>query len=479
MTAEVWVPREDQRRALELWGDRRRGAIWSGCGSGKTVMAGTILADWMLDRCEIERALIVAPPLVVEQWPAEFARWQHTAPLAPLTGIIRFEDLDLTPAVQDNGRRGGLVFRNKAATRRRLSDLAAEFRVLVCSWHALPFVEQAFDKLWPFEAFVIDESSNLKDPTSKRTKAARRAVHKSGKVQIVLELTATPRANRDEALWAQLDLLDPGCLGPNVTAFRERWCVPDKIDRHTGRVHRYAVAPAFRPVLDMAIARLAVRVPDNLGVEIVVSPRYLTPPDSVREEMRALTMDRVLDDVTAGNAAVLHAKLRQMAAGGVYADALNERGPVRWLHDLKYEHLDQILEELEDEPVVVLYNWEFERRKMEARYGARRFRDIRDGDAKGAFEAGKLRMLGLHPASAGHGVDGLQRRCHHAVWLSVPEDRELFDQANGRLRRGGQVKDTVFVHVLVAAGTREETVWREALPDKAVAQASVLAAAAA
>ncbi|MCU0564669.1 MAG: SNF2-related protein [Desulfobacterales bacterium] len=469
-----WVPRSDQERALELWGERKKGALWLPTGAGKSVIAGTILADWMLDRCAIDRTMVVAPRMVVEQWRAELAKWEHLNPLHPLAGVVTFDDLGLTPKVEE-GKRGELVFRDRRATKKRLKAIAAAHRIVVCSWDAFPFVEEAFGAAWPFEGLVLDESSFVRDQGSARGKAARRAVHKSGKVELLIELTATPLANKVEALRAQLDLLEPGCMGRTLTEFREQWCVPASQDRQTGRVFSWKLAGARWPEVEAIVARLAVRVPDALGVEMVVAETPVFLPDHVMREMRTLEADSVLPDVTAGSAAVVHARLRQISAGAVYLDAVGERGPVRHYHTAKLDRLRELLDEVDGEQVLVAYNWEFEREVLTRAFGAD-FADIRERGAKERFERGELQVLGIHPASAGHGVDGLQHACRRMVWMSVPEDFELFTQANGRLRRGGQ-KRTVFVHVLVAVGTREDRVWRSALPQKEATQDRVLTTA--
>ena len=46
-------------------------------------------------------------------------------------------------------------------------------------------------------------------------------------------------------------------------------------------------------------------------------------------------------------------------------------------------------------------------------------------------------MIG-HPASMGHGIDGLQDNGHILVWYGLNWSLDLFDQFNARLRRQGQ-----------------------------------------
>ena len=177
--------------------------------------------------------------------------------------------------------------------------------------------------------------------------------------------------------------------------------------------------------------------------------------------------------VVCGSAAVQHAKLRQCASGFVYSDL--DQGID--LDTVKLDRLEELVESI-DGPVLLAYQWLHEWERVRARLGKRwKVGEIREKGAKDAFAAGKLDVLALHPASAGHGVDGLQRISQHLVWTSVPEDRELYDQTNGRLHRHGTQAETVYAHVLVARGTREQDIWDQVLPGKATVQDLLLRAA--
>ena len=63
----------------------------------------------------------------------------------------------------------------------------------------------------------------------------------------------------------------------------------------------------------------------------------------------------------------------------------------------------------------------------------------------------------MHPASGGHGVDGLQLGGSVAVWFGLPFSLDLYEQANARLHRSGQ-RSSVVVHHLVAMGTIDERI---------------------
>ena len=81
-----------------------------------------------------------------------------------------------------------------------------------------------------------------------------------------------------------------------------------------------------------------------------------------------------------------------------------------------------------------------------------------DGEASlKAWQRGQIELLLMHPASGGHGVDGLQVGGNVAVWFGLPFSLDLYEQANARLHRSGQ-RQAVVVHHLVAQGTIDEKI---------------------
>jgi SNF2 family DNA or RNA helicase len=75
------------------------------------------------------------------------------------------------------------------------------------------------------------------------------------------------------------------------------------------------------------------------------------------------------------------------------------------------------------------------------------------------WRAGKIDLMVMHPASGGHGVDGLQDAGNVIVWFGLPFSLDLYEQANARLDRSGQTSEVV-VHHLVAMGTIDERIMR-------------------
>ena len=79
-------------------------------------------------------------------------------------------------------------------------------------------------------------------------------------------------------------------------------------------------------------------------------------------------------------------------------------------------------------------------------------------------------MIG-HPASMGHGIDGLQETGHTVVWFGLNWSLDLYDQMNARLRRQGQGAP-VICHRILASDTMDQA-QALALDTKAVTQSSL------
>jgi hypothetical protein len=264
-------------------------------------------------------------------------------------------------------------------------------------------------------------------------------------------------------LWPQISVLDGGeRLGRSLTSYRDRWFVPDK--RKGSIVYSWKLKPGAVSEIYAAVADVMLSVESDLAL-----PERLDNVIPVKfdlTEYRELASEMVCGEITAANAGVLAGKLAQMANGAVY-DA--ERG-VHVVHDAKLDALSEIAEQ--GEPVLVLTSYRHDQDRILAA-----FPDavVFDGESSLArWMRGEIAMLLMHPASGGHGVDGLQIGGRVAVWFGLPFSLELYEQANARLHRSGQ-QNNVVIHHLVAVETIDEVIM-DVLASKGDMQRSLLEA---
>jgi SNF2 family DNA or RNA helicase len=69
-------------------------------------------------------------------------------------------------------------------------------------------------------------------------------------------------------------------------------------------------------------------------------------------------------------------------------------------------------------------------------------------------------MALLHPASAGHGIDGLQKHFSTVAWFCLPDSFEMYDQCNKRIVRSGQAETVSIYRIIAENGIADERIVR-------------------
>ena len=137
--------------------------------------------------------------------------------------------------------------------------------------------------------------------------------------------------------------------------------------------------------------------------------------------------------------------------------------------------LDDLIEQANGQPVLIAYWFRHDRARIVEHLLAQGYepRDIRESDDIKDWNAGKIDVALIHPASAGHGLN-IQEGGHILIWFGLTWSLELYQQTNARLWRQGQ-KSTVTVHHIVTRGTVDESVLA-ALEAKDMTQEKLIAA---
>ncbi len=413
-------PRPYQARAIDRMLDSDYQLVALKMGAGKTVVTLSVINE-LIDVGRVSKVLIVAPLRVAQLvWHTEAAKWNETKSL--------------------------LVQRVLGTPKQRSQALAQDADVYVINRENLPWlVKLVADSghAWPFDCVVIDENVGLKDRASATFKALK-AVRP--KVKRMYLLTGTPAPNGLLQLWPQISILDRGQrLGTGITKYRDRWFLPDR--RNGMVVYTWKLRPGAEQEIYDAVRDVMFTVEGEL--ELPERIDNVVPVAIDMDRYQDLEANLVSGNVTAVNAAVLAGKLQQLANGAVYDDA----GAVEHVHDAKLDALEEIVDQ--GEPVLCLITYRHDWARIKARFPqAQQF----DGEASlKAWQAGQLPLLVMHPASGGHGVDGLQVGGSTVCWFGLPFSLDLYEQANARLHRSGQ-RSSVVIHHLVAAGTIDERV---------------------
>jgi SNF2 family DNA or RNA helicase len=186
------------------------------------------------------------------------------------------------------------------------------------------------------------------------------------------------------------------------------------------------------------------------------------PYEKMKKDFQAL-------DVTAINAGVVTGKLQQMASGFVYdtrrtaseiVGRFDSTQTAVWFSSHKFDRLEELLDENQHANTIIVYQYQEELAELKRRFSIVTLDDDR---AIERWNDGKVRLLAVHPKSAGHGLN-LQFGGCHMVFLSLPWSLELYEQTVGRLHRSGQAH-AVWVYVMMTNKTIDEKIWG-ALHDK-------------
>lgn len=429
-------------------------------GLGKTG-ASLHALNAMISGGFVKRPLIVAPLRVAEYtWPEEIATWDFSRHLTyrVVTGNAeqRMAALAYNPA-----------------------------RITIINRENLRWLHEVFEgRGWPFDALIYDEASRLKRGMKrvKQTAAQKRKGDKPGLTELgvlhahrashkrVIELSGTPAPNGLIDLWGPMSLIDHEYrLGSSMTAYQKRWFSENRYT-NTWEPHAHSEDEIMRKVRGLFFS---LREEDYLSLPPMVERDHIVrlPPKAMKayREFESEMALEVYDHrgepemIEAVNNGVLTNKLLQIANGSLYLgdkfdpDTMGRlpRESVK-LHTEKLDALESIMEEAGGRPVLVAYSFQFDKDAIKKKFPYVRVFGESQSDVRD-WNAGKIRMLLTHPASAGHGLN-FQHGSNIAVWYGLTWSLELYRQFIKRLHRSGQKADRVFLHRIIAAGTLDEAV---------------------
>lgn len=420
-------------------------ALFLDMGLGKTVITLTAIKELMYERFEVNKVLVIAPLRVArDTWPAEIRKWDHLA---------------------------GLTYAVAVGTQaERLAALRSKADIHIINRENVTWLVEESGLPFDYDMVVIDELSSFKSYRAKRFKSllsVRRMVKR------IVGLTGTPSSNGLMDLWAQFRLLDLGeRLGRYISRYRERYFLPDK--RNAQVVFTYKLKPGAEEQIYNAISDITIsmKAEDYLDlppcihnvVKVALSDREREVYEQFRKEM---VISLGGEEIDAMNAAALSNKLLQMANGAVYDD----RHTGHQIHERKLDALEDLIEAANGRPVMVCYWFRHDLERIRRRFPT--VRELKTAQDIEDWNAGKIPVALVHPASAGHGLN-LQYGGCTLVWFGLTWSLELYQQTNKRLHRQGQ-RDTVVIHHIVADGTIDELVLA-ALHRKDKTQAALIAA---
>lgn len=419
-------------------------------GLGKTGAVLRAMVRLMRDGV-IKKPLIVAPLRVAEDtWPDEIATWDFSRHLT--YRVVTGDEAE------------------------RIAALEYPADVTIINRENIVWLQKYLgSRKFDYDMLVYDEASRLK-AGNKRTKPTKRKdgsisqTHNLSEFGIlrqmrfrfkrVVELSGTPAPNGLKDLWGPIFIGDLGQrLEQSRTRFLRRWFYEDRY-AHTIEPRPGAEEEIMERISDVFFS---LREEDYLTLPpMLIKDHYVTMPPKAMEQYRRFEKSFVLEefDLEAVNGGVLTNKLLQFANGSLYTQREGEDGEivdsVEHIHDAKLDALESIITEAMDRPILMAYSFQFDMERIKKRFPFVRVYGEGRNDTKD-WNAGKIKLMLTHPASAGHGLN-FQHGGNIMVWYGLTWSLELYQQFIKRLHRSGQKEANVLLHRILTRGTVDERV---------------------
>lgn len=457
-SAPKWTPHPYQRTSVKFLVERGAAALFLDPGLGKTSISYAALKA-LKKAGMLAGALVVAPRRVaVSTWPQEQQEW---ADFHDLKVIVLHGDM-------------------KAERVKERAD------VYVINYEGLRWLEasgalaELLRKKW-IDVLIIDELSKVKHTSTGRHKLIARWAHRFARRW---GLTGSPASNGLLDVFGQAFILDFGqALGTFYTHFRWNFFYPSSADSD---FPVWLPKPGAEELIYDRMKSLALRfkAEDHVKMpELVTVPMRLELDEKTRKVYDHMEDEffSILDKlklVTAVNSAAAHAKCRQIATGAVYDDPVDplsgqpRTGPRKWnwLHDLKVEAMLDLIDELQGQPLMIVYDFGHDRARilaaLEKAYGWTKVPSIGSGTSdkvslahEAAWNRNEYIVMLAHPQSVGHGLNFQKGGAHHLYFFTAGYNFEDYDQMVRRLWRQGNKAERVIVHTPMVLDTVEEAVF--------------------
>lgn len=423
-----------QQKAVNFQCSMPNSMLWLDMGLGKTAITLTSIAH-LLNTGFLRGVIIVAPIRVCRLvWRQEAAKWEHT------------KHLRFTMLIGDKDQR----------TRALMRDAD----VYLINHENLKWLSETLHTYYtkknirlPFNGIVWDEVSKMKNSATNRVKAVKSILPQ---FDWRTGLTGTPASNGYKDLHGQFLVVDGGeRLGTSKTAFKHRYykkeglygevAYPDTeetIKQLIGDITLEMSAEDYNPLPDMIVNDIELELPNDLR------EMY----DKMEKEM-FVQLDSGTE-IEVFNAASLTNKCLQFSNGAMYPVA----GMPLWepVHDMKLDALEDILDECQGQPVLCSYAYRSDAERIMSRFKHLRPINLTECKSESAlnnamtrWKSGDCALMIGHPASMGHGIDGLQANGHHLVWFGLNWSLDLYEQFNARIRRQGQGVPVICHRIMV------------------------------
>jgi len=441
-------PHAYQLEAIEFFLSRKSGALFADPGLGKTAIALATIMSLRIMQPSI-KTLVIAPLRPMRStWPPEIKQWDQFHGLR--CQVLHGKEKTLDPTTD----------------------------VFIVNPEGIERALEQFKKIRP-RALFVDESSKFKNWTAKRTKILRKHARHFDRRYI---MTGTPAPNSLLDLFSQIYLVDNGeTFGKSIVRFKEQYFHATDYMRYNWEINDGAAeliedrtAPHCLRLDGEKLLELPDLVTTDTMVDLPLKAR-ITYDKAQKELFAELDGGAVVAPESAG---VAYGVCRQIASGEVYVETEDDF-PFKHsqdIHAAKLEALTDLTAEIGGKPVLVVYNYRHELKRLQKALDAPYIGggvSSAEGDRLvKRWNNDELPILLVHPASVSHGLNLQYGSGRHIIWYTLTDDPEAYEQTNKRIRRQG-VSSRVYVYHLIARDTVDHAIIGR-LRNKSKRQASLL-----
>ena len=443
-------PYEHQRVALERSYDKINYGYFMEMGCGKSKVLIDNMA-WLYENKKIDTAIVVAPKGV-------YRNWQVSEIPAHLRDDIKHEVYVWNPNP------------NKSQKEHLLSGIEerSKLRILLVNVEgfATPKVRAFVEKFVRGSTFLlaVDESTTIKNPKAKRTKALV-ALGKAASFRRIL--TGSPVTKSPMDLYAQCGFMDKELLGfESYYSFQGRYAIT-RTQRMGGHSFQQVVGYRNLDELSDKLEGFSYRVTKEDALDLpdkVYTVRHVSLTDEQIKHYMTLKNAAIalLDDgglVSAPAAMTQLLRLQQVLCGHIMTDD-------KELVEFKSRRIDAVLETIEEMSgkVIIWSRFRYDIKNIEAALKkayvsdstVSYFGDTSDDDRQKAiqsFQFGDARFFVANPQTAGYGLT--LTAATNVIYYANDFNLETRVQSEDRCHRIGQ-KNTVTYVDLVSKGTVDE-----------------------
>jgi SNF2 family DNA or RNA helicase len=402
---------------------------FSDIGTGKSWSAIWAI-DYLMKIGEVKNVLIVAPLSTLQ------IVWQRT-----------FFHLDAGLDVQ--------VLKGTAEQRRRILGRPITLsvnRVSIINPEGLSIIENE-KALEDYDMILVDESAMFRNSKSGRYKSLAKICRK---MKRVVMMTGSPCPEAPTDIWSTAKIICPERVPQFFGQFR------DKTMRKINMFKWVALQDAQAKIAEM-LKGYTIRFNRDECIDLPESQHHILEVEPSKDQTRmiremrkaAVTMYEE-DTVSAPNEAVVISKILQIASGAVKFQDGDNKGVIHTDASSKLKALEEILE-ASTQPVIVFAPYRAAIDGIADFFSGKIPYSVVTGDthpndrmqAFDALQSGLIRMLVAHPQAMAHGIT--LTNSNVVVWWCPVYSHEIYEQANGRVVRPGQIRSTYFIHLVCSA----------------------------